>query len=62
MKDIKVFGVTVDSFFIIAAVACVVIGFLFPSRAGEAFGGAIGMVALGILDVLIQNVFWKEKK
>ena len=62
MKDIKICGITVDSFFILAAAACLALGFILPSRMEEALIGAGVTVLICVADMLIQNVFWKEKK
>ena len=60
MKDIKVCGITVDSFFIVATAACLALGLILPSRMVEALIGAGVTVLICIADMLIQNVFWKE--
>ena len=62
MKDIKVCGITVDRFFIVATAACLTLGIILPSRMVEALIGAGVTVLICIADMLIQNVFWKEKK
>lgn len=62
MKDIKVCGITVDSFFIVATAACLTLGLILPSRMEEALIGAGVTVLICVADMLIQNVFWKEKK
>lgn len=62
MKDIKIYGITVDSFFIVATAACLAMAVVVPARAEEALIGAGVSVLIGVADILIQNVFWKEKK
>lgn len=62
MKDIKIYGITVDSFFIVATAACLAMAVVVPDRVEEALIGAGVSVLIGVADILIQNVFWKEKK
>ena len=62
MKNITIKGYTIDTFFVVATVACLFLACILEGKAWDCLLGAIMIATLGVIDVILQSVEKWEKE
>ena len=62
MKNINVGGYTIDTFFVVATLACLFLATILEGKAWDCLLGALVIATLGAIDVILQSIEkWENK-
>lgn len=62
MKNITIKGYTVDTFFVVATIACLFLATILEGKAWDCLLGALVIATLGAIDVILQSIEkWENK-
>lgn len=62
MKNITIKGYTIDTFFVVATIACLFLATILEGKAWDCLLGALVIATLGAIDVILQSIEkWENK-